>query len=248
MSGNTKGSSRQPTTSSGQKRSGRYGSSTPPEAVTICFNQDQVGKQFGWVVVISPERRYTLPKHRAPYVHVRCTGCGAESWVFWGNLRRGKTNGCQACSQPRRIPKWLDRRLTAAKGRCENPNSPQWDRYGGRGIQFKFPSVLAAGLWVTENLGLEKDKEIDRVDNDGHYEPGNLRWATRAQQNWNKGSNVREQWAYRAEEWPYERNTVKRKIQEGRTRDEILEQAHLAVAEKRKGWRRIEARLASMTS
>lgn len=36
-------------------------------------------------------------------------------------------------------------------------------------------------IWVQENLGLEPEKELDRIDNDRHYEPGNLRWSTPAQ-------------------------------------------------------------------
>ena len=34
------------------------------------------------------------------------------------------------------------------------------------------------GLWVQENLGLRKDMELDRIDNDGPYAPGNLRYST----------------------------------------------------------------------
>ena len=36
-------------------------------------------------------------------------------------------------------------------------------------------------VWVMENLGLDRDKELDRIDNDGHYEPGNIRLSTGSQ-------------------------------------------------------------------
>lgn len=249
MSGSTTESSQQEITSSGRKRRGNSGSSTPPEAVNVSFNQGQVGRRFGWVVVTSAERRYTRPNWRGAYVQTRCTGCGAEAWTYWSNLSRGKTNGCQACSQPRQIPKWLDRRLTAAKSRCTNPNDPQWHNYGGRGIEFRFEGVTTAGLWIVENLGLADTKmEIDRIDVNGHYEAGNLRWATRKQQNWNKRTNIQQEWTYREEDWPYDFNTVKRKLSEGWTRAQIIEQAREAVRMKRKRWRVIAERLASMTS
>lgn len=35
--------------------------------------------------------------------------------------------------------------------------------------------------WVVENLGLHREKELDRRDNDKGYEPGNLKWSTRAE-------------------------------------------------------------------
>lgn len=248
MSGNTKGSLQPLTTSSGPKRSGRVSSSERPVAVTTSLSPEMVGRQFGWVKVINPERVYTKPNWQVCHVQTECTGCGAISWQNYSSLSRGLSKGCQACSQPRRAPKWLDRRLTAAKQRCTNPNAPSWESYGGRGVEFRFSSVLEACLWVMDNLGADRDMEIDRVDNNGHYEAGNLRLASRRQQNWNKRTNVRPEWEYKPEEWPYERQTVRNKIQSGMTREDILADAREAVRMKRKAWRSIAARLASMTS
>lgn len=74
--------------------------------------------------------------------------------------------------------------MVGAKGRC-NRGHPD---YGARGIQFLFPDILAATTWVLENLGPRPSAQhsIDRIDNDAHYEPGNLRWATRKEQARNK--------------------------------------------------------------
>lgn len=70
----------------------------------------------------------------------------------------------------------LAKRLTAAKQRCTNPKDKGYKNYGARGIEFRFPTLAEAYVWVMENLGPPQGKqEIDRVDNDGHYEPGNLK-------------------------------------------------------------------------
>lgn len=69
-----------------------------------------------------------------------------------------------------------------AKSRCTNPKSwpESWKNYGGRGIEFKFTSFEEFFKEVGER---PTDKHtLDRIDNDGNYEPGNVRWATRKQQ------------------------------------------------------------------
>ena len=53
--------------------------------------------------------------------------------------------------------------------------TPSYERYGARGIEFRFSSVNAATHWVSENLGIPKNAEsmeLDRIDNNKHYEPG----------------------------------------------------------------------------
>lgn len=79
--------------------------------------------------------------------------------------------------------------MIGAKQRCTNPNGVAWENYGGRGIEFRFVSIEIATRWVHANLG-PKPKgrySIDRIDNNRHYEPGNLRWATYLEQARNKG-------------------------------------------------------------
>lgn len=234
------------TTRSGCKGSrGRYSLESPPPAAHISYKPEMVGMQYGWVEIISPERRWG-PTWSHCYVLTRCKGCGSVQWQFLENLTSGKSKGCKECSKPRQIPKWLEKRLSGAKQRCENPRIEQYARYGGRGIEFRFPSVLEAGLWILENVeNVRPDLELDRINTNGHYEPGNVRFVESAVNSANRRISVIP--FFRQDEWPYVRGVVTKKLSNGMSREEIIADAQKAVDEKRKNWRLIEARLEFMT-
>jgi len=70
-----------------------------------------------------------------------------------------------------------------ARSRCNNPKDNNYPRYGGRGIRFNFISFEQ----FYKELGPKpKRKSLDRIDNDGNYEPGNCRWATAKEQRANQ--------------------------------------------------------------
>jgi hypothetical protein len=81
------------------------------------------------------------------------------------------------------------RSMAGAKHRCTGKKYHARHRYRSRGVEFKFLSVVAATDWVLRNLGQRPTPQhsIDRYpDKDGHYEPGNLRWATKSEQALNR--------------------------------------------------------------
>ena len=75
------------------------------------------------------------------------------------------------------------------KTRCENPNNKRYKNYGGKGIRLcdewrnSFEGFV---LWSLSN-GYSHELSIDRIDNDGNYEPRNCRWANYETQSRNQG-------------------------------------------------------------
>ena len=71
--------------------------------------------------------------------------------------------------------------------RCKNPKHKKYKDWGGRGIKVKFVCFEDFYDYVIHELKADpRSLTIDRIDNDGHYEPGNIRFVTRSENNRNK--------------------------------------------------------------
>lgn len=143
-----------------------------------------VGSKWGMLTVISTG---AVKCGRSAYL-CRCD-CGVEKVYRATELRdpRSKSCGCLCAIVNRRIHTRHGAVGTGeynayrgALSRCQNPRHRAFKNYGGRGIEFRFASFEA----FLAELGPRPDRtySLDRIDNDGHYEAGNVRRATMAQQ------------------------------------------------------------------
>lgn len=134
-----------------------------------------------------------------PFVLAVC-GCGAQQYCRRDHIKNGRSGGCSNCGHPKgartrgylvsndaRI-RGLQKLASSVKSRCCSPTSGNYKYYGGRGIEFRFESTKDFVEYILRVYPLDSYKgwEIDRTDNNGHYERGNIRLATRSVQNRNR--------------------------------------------------------------
>ena len=160
--------------------------------------------------------------------------CGVTKSVNTQALRRGRTLSC-GCHRQRLATRhgMSESRIYKAwhqmNRRCSNPKDAGWSWYGGRGIIVcerwkKFENFYA-------DMGDPSSGEtLDRIDNDGNYEPGNCRWATLYEQSRNKRSNVMVTIGDRTqclEDWSREsgiaRDTLSARLKRGCPPDRLLD-------------------------
>lgn len=156
------------------------------------FKENFVGKKYGHLQIISAY------KENKKYLVICKCDCGKTVTARQHAVLNSNTKSCgcfKLAARPKKHGMKKSPEYSAwqsMKDRCLNKKNRFYDNYGGRGI-------TVCTDWINDfsrffrDVGERPSKahSLDRIDNDGNYEPSNCRWSLRITQNNNRRNNVR---------------------------------------------------------
>ncbi len=159
--------------------------------------KNYIGEKYGRLKILNEVEKRN--GHRR--FHCSCE-CGETKEVYYYSLRKGSTKSCGCYNsevtaernrQNKKHGHWTNYKgsptynsWSAMKHRCLNPKMIHYKHYGGRGIKIYLEWINSFDSFLKYMGERPLGTSLDRIDVNGNYEPGNVKWSTSKEQRRNR--------------------------------------------------------------